>query len=137
LGKFEVKLKRVVDGEGRKGEVLEVYTPIDSIGNIQWGGRLSSQVKGGRIRVARMLDSPEVGWIELTDPAWANMSEEEYLSSHPQDWWKSAEGPLVPDPEWAEPAHEQRPAGVVDWDALEKNYKIPPPAGVEITHHHK
>jgi hypothetical protein len=119
LGKFEVKLKRMRDSEGREALVLEIITPPDTIGDINWGGRTAIKVRGGKYKFAMMLDSPGNEWIDLADDSWKAPNDEELAA---QDWPRMSERGFVPDDKWVKPPHEERQPGVVDWEAMERNY---------------
>jgi hypothetical protein len=119
MGKFEVKLKRMRDSEDREALVLEVITPPDTIGDISWGGRMATNVQGGKYKFATMLDSPGAEWIDLADESWKAMSDEELAA---QDWPRMSERGFIPDDQWVKPPHEERQPGVVDWEAMERNY---------------
>lgn len=119
MGKFEVKTKRTRYADGRESVVLEVITPPNTIGNINWGGRMVTKIQGGKYKFATFLDSPGAEWINLTNDSWRALSNEELAA---QDWPHMSEGGFVPDDKWIKPPHEEREPGVVDWDAMEWNY---------------
>lgn len=103
LGRFEVVLRRMkVKGLGRV-EVLDLWTPAGSKGVVEFGG--AWHVDGGRAHFVRHLENDSLG---------------ERVTS---DW---IERELVEDDEWQTPKVEERPVGVVDWEALEENYVIGP-----------
>lgn len=132
MGKFEVKMKRMRDTEGRDAQIVEVITPKDTRGNIHWGGNIAANVEGGRYKWALMMDVPGSKWIDLADEKWKEMNEEE-IEAAAVDWHKLSEGRFVPDDRWRKPEQEEREPGKVDWDALERGYvnrhlrEAPPP----------
>lgn len=123
LGSFEVKLKLMRGSGGRLAEVLEVVTPRGSAGTVYWGGN-EVAVEGGRMKVARYLDAPGEAWVRLPFAMGDDGRDE-------GAWEMEVEGggEFVPLTGWVKPRHEEREAGVVDWEALESNYIVPPPPG--------
>lgn len=103
LGRFEVVLRRMkIEGVGGV-EVLDLETPRGSMGTVVFGERML--VKGGKHRFVKFSDGEmrvergEIGWRE---------------------------GEMREDDEWQRPEVEERPVGVVDWEALEENYVTGP-----------
>lgn len=135
LGKFEVKLKIMKGSGGRQAEVLEVTTPEDSEGVIWWGGQ-EMNVVGGRWKIARYLDAQiEEERVLLRPDSAGQVAAMHDRHEREQGGWQKAsegDGEFVVDEEWRKPAHEKREPGVVDWEALQKNFIVAPPAGVKV-----
>jgi len=112
LGKFEVSLKVMRSlSTGRKIEVLEASVPEDTYGTIVWGGEeqtiyANQKEDGTRYKLCRYLDG--------------NRQDSARVWSLDDDMAAD----LVPDDTFVKPAIEERPAGVVDWGALEDNYGL-------------
>ena len=99
LGRFEVVLQSMrFQGFGRV-EVLDLETPRGSQGTVVFGTTMS--VEGGKARFVRFLDDGMR--VEKMAPGWMDEQLEE-------------------DDGWRRPEVEERPVGVVDWQALEANY---------------
>ncbi|KAL8949430.1 MAG: hypothetical protein Q9222_004453 [Ikaeria aurantiellina] len=99
LGRFEVVLRRMKVKDLGRLEVLDIETPKRSQGRVIFGQTMP--VKGGKNRFVKLLDD--------------KMRVESVTTT-----WKEDE--MVEDNDWERPVMEERPVGVVDWDALEKNY---------------
>jgi hypothetical protein len=106
LGKFEVSITLIRSQKtGRKIECLKIAIPKSSTGWVKWGGKavLWSGDWGKR-----------AAWYRYLEP-WS--LEEEW-----QDWSAESNEDYVRDETWVKPEVEERPEGVVDWEALEKDY---------------
>ncbi|KAL9000870.1 MAG: hypothetical protein Q9169_000625, partial [Polycauliona sp. 2 TL-2023] len=100
LGRFEVVLRRMkLDGLGRV-EVLDVDTPRVSEGSVVFGGT-RILVKGGKNRFIKLVD--DAMRVEKVSLNWMDRQ-------------------MEADDTWERPEVEERAAGVVDWEALERNY---------------
>ena len=120
-GKFEVKIKRMRDGGGNPVLVLEVSTPRNTLGNINWGGRIAANVEGGRFKFAQYQNIPDAEWINLADEEWKAMNEESmnYERRTGRGWQSEA---LFLMTIGSSHRARKRAPGVVDWEALEKGY---------------
>ena len=105
-GKFEVKIKRMRDGGGNPVLVLEVNTPRNTLGNINWGGRIAANVEGGRFKFAQYQNIPDAEWINLADEQWKAMNEGEH-ELRAKDWPRMAERGLISDDNWVKPPGEE------------------------------
>ena len=110
LGKFEVVMTLMRSlSTGRKVEVLEAAVPEGTSGTIKWGGKeqvLSAWREGGaRFKFFRYLDGSE--------------AEQNLIWSISE-----ADSDFVRDDTWEKPVAEERPVGVVNWEALEQNYRL-------------
>lgn len=104
MGRFEVVLRRMKTKSFGKVEWLDIDTPRGSEGTVVFG--LTVVVSGGKSHFVKYLGQ--------------NMRVEKVTT----DW---LEKELMEDDDWQRPEQpEERPVGVVDWDALEKNYGTGP-----------
>ncbi|KAL8674516.1 MAG: hypothetical protein Q9168_001108 [Polycauliona sp. 1 TL-2023] len=104
LGRFEVVLRRMkLDGWGRV-EVLDVDTPRGSEGSVVFGGA-RMLVKGGKNRFIKYVD--DAMRVEKVPSRWMDRQMEE-------------------DALFQRPELEDRAVGIVDWEALERNYVAGP-----------
>ena len=135
LGRFEVKLHRVVgrsaDGttRRRRGQVALVSTPPDTQGEFVWGGASETMF-------ADLVGGRDTAWIQWEDEEGVSVEELD-LSARvvdeavaKGDWfrravWRHGDLELVYDDSFSPPELEERPVGVVDWAALERNYAPP------------
>ncbi|PQE09127.1 alpha-l-rhamnosidase a protein [Rutstroemia sp. NJR-2017a BVV2] len=99
LGRFEVSVAVMEErGTGREIEVLSFVTPRGSSGRGMGGGFPGGEYRGFR-------------WVgERTGTKGWNV------------WEEGMEERFVVDENWVELEMEEREAGVVDWDALSRNY---------------
>ena len=100
LGRFEVVLRRMKTKELGRVEVLDLWTPKGSEGVVEFGETFYF-LGGGTYHIVRPVDGGEVAMKVASD-------------------WVERE--LMDDDEWQKPEMEERPVGVVDWEALEENY---------------
>ncbi|KAK2627360.1 hypothetical protein QTJ16_003326 [Diplocarpon rosae] len=107
IGKFEVSVALMRSlSTGRRVEVLNVTYPVGTTGLVRWGGNVQfrSEAMGTSLSVYRYLDPPaHDGW---------------------EAWSAREVNDFVQDDTWAKPLVEERPEGVVDWQALEENYGL-------------
>ncbi|TPX07143.1 uncharacterized protein E0L32_010944 [Thyridium curvatum] len=145
LGRFEVALRRVTaapqpaDGQQqRKGVVVEIAVPEGTRGVVQLGPG------GQEVQVGPQGGGPR-RWVVWEGGAQAEGVQAGSSSAlggqgggggddNSERWYARVEQSdsgetLSFDESWAVPAMQDRPAGVVDWDALEKNYIQKPWAG--------
>jgi len=110
LGKFEVAISLMRSfSTGRKVEVLEATVPENTSGVLNWGGKEQTLglVPG---------DCGTFKFFRYTDV----VAEDEG-----QVWsFEGKELDFVPDDTWVRPVPEERPEGMVDWEALEANYGL-------------
>lgn len=119
LGSFEVKIKRMVDTQGRKAQVLDVLTPKGTSGRIEWNGAVVNVI-GGINRYAVLESTGEI--LDLTAASWIGLTHEEFNNRN-ENWPKlsvdaGAWGRLTFDEDWKEPVMDEREAGVVDMELL-------------------
>ncbi|KZL69961.1 hypothetical protein CT0861_06450 [Colletotrichum tofieldiae] len=132
-GAFEVKLTRVMTSTSstatnqqkrRRGQVVEVTAPGLTNGTLEWGPSSHRvDVEGGRTTAWIAWDDDAL--VEQLDVALGRVeapSEDEW---HRQSFIYRDDTRLVFDDTWAPPPMAERPAGEVDWDALEANYVKP------------
>ncbi|KAJ9134654.1 Alpha-l-rhamnosidase a [Pleurostoma richardsiae] len=134
LGKWEVSLSRVVEedeGErrGKKGVLVVVSTPDSTNGTVRLGeGGYEVAVEGGETRVwvlgeddATVYELPTLESATTGDDGVdAELAALTMRESPFTEGWG-----LIFDNEFVMPEMEEWPVGVVDWDALEKNYAVP------------
>jgi hypothetical protein len=107
LGKFEVQLERFKSlSTGKKFEGLNVTVPAGTEGSVKWGGesfyvplREDTAASFGLVKSSNSEEMTEVYTVA--------------------DW-----SDFIPDVDWIKPEVEERPEGVVDWEALEQNYGL-------------
>ncbi|KAL8701531.1 MAG: hypothetical protein Q9201_004860 [Fulgogasparrea decipioides] len=103
MGRFEVVLRRMKTETLGRVEVLDIDTPRGSKGTVVFGP--TWLVKGGKSQYIKYLD---------------------HGSRVEEATTELMEGVLMEDDEWQRPEMEERPVGVVDWEALEENYVTGP-----------
>jgi len=109
LGKFEVDVTLMRSlSTGRKIEALKVNVPEGTTGLVKWGGKemVYNEAMGTTFSYYRYLDVA----TQLAEE-WQAWSVEDL-----QDY--------VLDDTFLKPVPEERPEGVVDWEALEENYGL-------------
>jgi hypothetical protein len=109
LGKFEVDVTLMRSlSTGRKIESLKFNVPEGTTGLVKWGGKemVHSEAMGTSFSYYRYLDV-------------FTQAEEEW-----QAWSVEDVQDFVLDDTFVKPVPEERPEGVVDWEALEKNYGL-------------
>lgn len=111
LGKFEVSVQLMRSlSTWRKVEALNVTVPDSTTGRVNWGGRqfltttLNNEGAGTSFSWYRYLDVK-------------TQAEEEW-----ETWSVDEIHDFVADDTFVKPQMEERPEGVVDWEALEANY---------------
>ncbi|GKT85098.1 hypothetical protein Ct61P_02948 [Colletotrichum tofieldiae] len=108
----------------RRGQVVEVTAPGLTNGTLEWGPSSHRvDVEGGRTTAWIAWDDDAL--VEQLDVALGRVeapSEDEW---HRQSFIYRDDTRLVFDDTWAPPPMAERPAGEVDWDALEANYVKP------------
>jgi len=107
LGKFEVQLERLKSlSTGKRFEGLNVTVPAGTEGHVNWGGEsfYIPRREHGALSLGFVKSSVSEGTIEVYTLA---------------DW-----SDFLTDDEWVKPEIEERPDGVVDWEALEQNYVL-------------
>lgn len=142
LGKFEVKVRRMRDGDGKAMEMLEAYAPKGTSGTIGWGGRFAQLAGGVQWRFLRSVDKDGEEWENLTGTGewvdskgeWVEAVGEEgegefVFETEVNEGEKIIIGSTKPfvgeeillnDDEWWKPDPEVREPGVVDWELLRK-----------------
>ena len=157
-GIFEVKLWRTVEfdrrdgSRGRKGVVAEVTTPAGTSGTFRFPGAKTAHhhqqqqqqedatpqdLQGGIARTWVKWESEEAGAaqaiVEELDPRLRVVAASDEERWYDQIIIIEAEGKeLRFDEDFREPEMEPRDPGVVDWAAMERNFKTPPPPGWRI-----
>jgi hypothetical protein len=138
VGRFEVKITRVVKddtekGTSKRGQVVEIATPPDTMGSFVWGTEtVFAAMQGGRRWKFVFWDgsgsSNGLGGLDME----ALDVDLETQDSDDGDelWYKRAipyrdGGVIMYDAAFASPKIEERQPGVVDWEALERNYAPP------------
>ncbi|KAL8902529.1 MAG: hypothetical protein Q9207_004627 [Kuettlingeria erythrocarpa] len=109
LGRFEVVLRRMKGKDAGRVEVLDLETPAGSRGTVVFGG--TWHVDGGKSHFVKFLGKGNGGGDDDDDGARVEKVSMEWV-----------EETLVEDNDWQKPEMEERPVGVVDWEALEANY---------------
>ncbi|GKT49335.1 uncharacterized protein ColSpa_09516 [Colletotrichum spaethianum] len=132
-GPFEVKLTRVMTSTSstatnqqkrRRGQVVEVTAPGLTNGTFEWGpSSYRVDVEGGRTTAWVAWDDD--GLVEQLDVALGRIEAPSDDEWHRQSFIYRDDTRLVFDDTWAPPPMAERPAGEVDWDALEANYVKP------------
>lgn len=109
LGKFEVQISLMRSAStGRRVEVLVVSVPDETSGSIVWAGTeqfIDTRKQGTEFRFFRYLDGSQADQAHI----WS---------------FGDAEMEFVNDDTWVKPPVEERPEGVVDWEALERTYAL-------------
>ena len=106
LGKFEVAMTRLRTlSTGRKVESLSISVPRGTTGLVNWGRKAQSRSEGM---------GTSFKFYRYTDPS----------TSAEEEWQSFAESDLVEDDTWVKPEMEERPEGIVDWEALPENYGL-------------
>lgn len=106
LGKFEVAVTRMRTFDtGRKVEYLSISVPKGTMGLVTWGGKSQALTEGM---------GTSFKFYRYTDA----------MTTAEEEWQTFADGDLVEDDTWVKPAMEERPEGIVDWEALEENYDL-------------
>lgn len=132
LGKFEVKVQRMRDGDGRAIEMLEAYAPPGTSGTIGWGGRFARLAGGVHWRFLRKVEKEGEEWEDLTEMGvWMDADGERVevtaTATEVGEGEEIAVGGtrqiveeeiFVEDDEWWRPVGEVREDGVVDWELL-------------------
>jgi hypothetical protein len=109
LGKFEVSVTLMRSlSTGRKVEALNVTVPQGTVGSVNWGGQAQYRTED--------MDTT-FGWYRFLDVK--TKVEEDW-----QTWSVADVKDFVKDDSWVKPEVQERPEGVVDWDALEKGYLL-------------
>jgi hypothetical protein len=93
---------------GRKIEVLNITVPGGSTGTVKWGGKS---------HVIPTVVSTDFCWYRYLDAMIE--AEKEW-----QPWSMEDVINFVDDDTWVKPEVEERPEGVMDWEALEENYLL-------------
>ncbi|KAE8447282.1 hypothetical protein EG329_010976 [Mollisiaceae sp. DMI_Dod_QoI] len=109
LGKFEVAVTMMRSlSTGRKVEAVNATYPAGTMGLVKWGGKAQFRTEGMGTSFSyyRYLDA-----MTLAEEEWQTWSVEDVTD-------------FVKDDTWVKPEIEERPEGVVDWDALEANYVL-------------
>ncbi|KUJ10094.1 Six-hairpin glycosidase, partial [Mollisia scopiformis] len=107
LGKFEVSVTTMRSlSTGRKVEALNVTYPSGTMGLVKWGGKAQFRTEGMGTSFSYYR------YIDAT-----TLAEQEW-----QTWSVDGVKDFVKDDTWRKPEVEERLDGVVDWEALEKNY---------------
>jgi hypothetical protein len=109
LGKFEVSISLMRSlSTSPKIEALNITVPAHSGGIVKWGGKS---------HVITTVMTTDFGWYRYLD---ITMEEEEKW----RPWSKEDANDFVEDETWVKPTVEERPKGVVNWEALEENYLL-------------
>ena len=119
LGKFEVAVELLVSVKtGRKAQKIDIAVPQDTIGTILFGGKGISI----SIELTSSQDTRHRLWRYLDDET--ALETQGAQSDDVHVWTEDMDSEWVRDESFVKPPVEERPEGVVDWEALQAGYLL-------------